>query len=394
MKLKQQVLIMHLNEGKSGREIARVTGINRETVAKYINHYKEKRSQLLAEGDSSVDTQALIDSLTETPSYTVGVRSKRKITKEIEQLIQAHLDENEDKKRKGQHKQVKKPVDIYEVLDANNVDLSYSTVLRTVRMLKQKPKEAFIKAIYTPGDVCEFDWGEVKLTINRKMRTLQMAVFTSAYGNYRYALLFTKQKTECFQEAHALFFQHMGGVYQTLVYDNMRVAVKRFVGREKEPTNGLLQLSIYYGFRFRFCNIRAGNEKAHVERSVEVVRRKAFAFRDTFETLDEANSYLLEVCNNRNKKPQNVYQGESAIERLEQERSYLFTLPPIFDAARTQYSRVDKYSTIVVDQNHYSVPDHLVGRQILVKVYSNQVQGFYESVKVAQHSRLIGCHEW
>lgn len=54
----------------------------------------------------------------------------------------------------------------------------------------------------------------------------------------------------------------------------MKVAVKRFVGRqEKEPTEALLKLSTYYGFAFRFCN---GNEKGHVERSVEYIRRKAF----------------------------------------------------------------------------------------------------------------------
>lgn len=115
--------------------------------------------------------------------------------------------------------------------------------------------------MYKPGDICEFDWGEVKLTIGGKTQKYQMAVFTSAYGNYRYAWLFTKQTTECFQEAHALFFEQIGGVYRTMVYDNMKVAVKRFVGpKEKEPTQGLLQLSLYYGFQYRFCNIHSGND--------------------------------------------------------------------------------------------------------------------------------------
>ncbi|MFC4770343.1 IS21 family transposase, partial [Effusibacillus consociatus] len=214
-------------------------------------------------------------------------------TEDIERRIQEMIDENEEKQRKGQRKQVKKAIDIFETLAAENVDISYSTVKRYVRVLMEKPKEAFIKECYEPGDVCEFDWGEVKLTVSGKLKTFQMAVFTPAYSNYRYAYLFTKQTTECFQEAHALFFREVGGVFQTMVYDNMKVAVKRFVGTEKEPTEGLLQLSIYYGFQYRFCNVYSGNEKGHVERSVEVVRRKAFAFRDTFEMLDEANAYLL-----------------------------------------------------------------------------------------------------
>jgi hypothetical protein len=230
-----------------------------------------------------IELGELTEAIIEAPKYTLGVRPKRKLT---EEKIKEYLDENEEKRKKGRHKQLKKPMDIFETLEAEDIDISYSTVLRVVRTIEQKSKEAFIKEIYALGDICEFDWGEVKITIGGKPMILQMAVFTSAYGNYRFAYLFTKQTTECYQEAHARFFDHIGGVYQTMVYDNMKVAVKRFVGTEKEPTAGLLQLSLYYGFGFRFCNIRRGNEKGHVERSVEVIRRKAFAFKDEFETLE------------------------------------------------------------------------------------------------------------
>ncbi|MGB9856479.1 MAG: hypothetical protein ACPLKS_08095 [Caldisericum exile] len=42
---------------------------------------------------------------------------------------------------------------------------------------------------------------------------------------------------------------------------DMKVAVRKFVGfSEKETAEGLLKLSIYYGFKFRFCNISKGNE--------------------------------------------------------------------------------------------------------------------------------------
>jgi hypothetical protein len=55
---------------------------------------------------------------------------------------------------------------------------------------------------------------------------------------------------------------------------------------------------------------------------------------------------------------------------------------------------VDKYSTVVIDQSHYSVPDHLVGKLIKVKIYSNRILCFYEEGKIADHIRLTGCHEW
>ena len=62
----------------------------------------------------------------------------------------------------------------------------------------------------------------------------------------------------------------MGGTYKTMTYNNMKITVKRFVNcTEKEPTDELLKLSLYYGFQYRFCNIRSGNENGHAERSAE-----------------------------------------------------------------------------------------------------------------------------
>lgn len=393
LKQKQEILLMYLREGRSQREISRMTGVDRKTIRKYIKEYEFKREEL--ERNNVVEDPAeLIQAIVETPKYKVGDRPKRKLTDDIIQKIQEHIYENEEKRRKGLRKQLKKPIDIYEALTIEGIDISYSTVLRMIRSMEKKAKEAFIKGQYRPGDICEFDWGEAKLIIGDKPRIIQIAVFTSAYGNFRFSYLFTKQATECFQEAHARFFEKIGGVYHTMVYDNMKVAVKRFVGTEKEPTEGLLKLSLYYTFQFRFCNVARGNEKGHVERSVEVIRRKAFAFRDTFETLEEANQYLQEVCDKLNQKPQSVNKEQTGQALFEQEQHYLLPHLPMFDAARIQNLRVDKYSTVVIDQSHYSVPDYLVGERIMVKIYSNRIQCFHLETKVAEHHRLTGCHEW
>jgi hypothetical protein len=42
-----------------------------------------------------------------------------------------------------------------------------------------------------PGEICEFDWGTIKPDIGGAgYQKYQMAVFTSAYGNLRYAKLY------------------------------------------------------------------------------------------------------------------------------------------------------------------------------------------------------------
>ncbi|MFZ7132387.1 MAG: hypothetical protein ACOWWR_08520 [Eubacteriales bacterium] len=48
------------------------------------------------------------------------------------------------------------------------------------------------------GETCEYDWGSVKLTIDGKLKVLQMAAFATAKGNYRYANLYYIQKMKIF----------------------------------------------------------------------------------------------------------------------------------------------------------------------------------------------------
>lgn len=392
---KQQIIIAAYLDGKSYRSIAKEIGISRKTVSKYVREYEKARIQLLDTEGNEGDIRELIDTIVEKPKYNSQNRLKRKLTPEIIEEIKLHLGENELKRARGQAKQQKKKIDIFEAIQAKGYDISYPTVCNTIRELLKEEAEAHIKAEYSLGDVCEFDWGEVKVFIAGELKTLQMAVFTTAKGNYRYARLFAKQDTPCFLESHARFFEHIGGVYRTLVYDNMKVAVKKFVGlTEKEPTESLLKLSIYYGFKFRFCNIRAGHEKGHVERSVEYVRRKSFAFKDNFTTIEEANDYLMEICKKLNAKSQRVNDNRTALEILALEKEYLLPKLPMFDAAKTREARVDKYSTIVIDMCHYSVPDSYVGKMIFTKTYSNKVICYYQREKIAEHDRRYGFNEW
>ena len=77
-------------------------------------------------------------------------------------------------------------------------------------------------------------------------------------------------------------------------------AVASFTGNEKEPTQSLLRMTAFYGFKYRFCNVRRGNEKGHVERTVEVLRRKAFCIKDTFDTIEQATEHLHKTCRKQN----------------------------------------------------------------------------------------------
>ena len=390
---KQEIIIRFFRNGESISQIAREIAVSRKTIRKYIKNYSEAKNRLSQ--NTQAEEKELISEIVKVPKYDSSTRAKRKISEEIISSVKSCLEGNKVKQSRGQHKQQMKKIDIFEYLTEKGYQIGYTTVCNLVNSFEQKSAETFIKQRYNPGDICEFDWGEVKLIINEKIRRFQMAVFTSAYGNYRYSFLFPKQNTQCFLESHALFFQHIDGVYRTMVYDNMKVAVRKFVGvSHKEATESLLKLSTYYNFDFRFCNIRAGNEKGHVERSVEYIRRKAFSRQDEFSSLEEANEYLLSICEKLNDKPQKGNKNQTANSFLREERDYLLPSLPEFECALLSELRVDKYSTITVDNCHYSVPEKFTGKMITTKIYSDEIICYYDNQKICHHRKSYHLGEW
>jgi len=392
MYTKQEIILLSYRSGKSQRQISRELNISRKTVKRYVEEY----STLEQVANPPIDNAPLSDCLTSPPVYSLRVGFKRKLTHEVSEAIDIHLSNNELKSSSGLGKQKLKSIDILESLQVQGFDVGYTTVCNYVRnkLKKQSSKEAFIRQVYQPGNVCEFDWGEVKLEIDGVLTRYYLAVFTSAYSNYRYSLLFQRQDTLAFMESHVSFFAHIGGVYQQMTYDNMRVAVARFVGlHEKEPTRALLQMRGHYLFTHRFCNIYSGNEKGHVERSVEYVRRKSFGFKHSFSTLEEAQVHLHQSVDKLNQTKQQLT-SMTANELFAQESPHLYKIGSALAFSESIPCKVDKYSTICFGANHYSVPDHLVSLHVDVKVYSQKLEMFYLNTLVATHERNFGRQQW
>lgn len=382
LKDKLDVLMRYTKYGESKRQISRETGFSRNTVRNYIREFEDNRESLI-EKSSEIDKLSIIDTIVEKPQYNSSTRTREVMTDEYLDKIKEYISDNKFKRENGLRKQCMTAQDIHENLVLEGYTGSYPTTCIYVRKLKKSVKEAFIKQVYEFGDICEFDWGEVKLRNNGKLKAFKLAVFTSAKKNARIAFLYKREDTQAFIDAHAKFFEIMNGVYKTMVYDNMKVAVAKFVGlHEKEPTEALKKLSLFYGFNYRFCNIYSGNEKPHVERSVDVIRRKAFSRSLDF-TFEEATKHLKKVLNN-----------EKNTALINEEKAYLLPYPGMYETAEIRECFVDKYSTITYLNNKYSVPDHLVGKYVCLKAYVEEVVILYDKSKVATHKRLYGLNEW
>jgi len=390
MYTKQEIIIRSYRSGESQRQISRELSINRKTVKKYIDAYELTLS-------ASISTkEAHSTYLSTAPAYKASNRGKWRLTQEITDEIDQLLIKNQEKLSLGQRKQLLKKIDIFEILNEKGYEIGYTTVCNYIRSKSKQTssKEAYIRQIYAPGSVCEFDWGEVKLIIDDHMCRFNLAVFTSAYSNYRYAMLYHHQDSLAFMESHVLFFSHIGGVYHSMVYDNMRVAVARFVGKyEKEPTRALLDMRGHYQFTHRFCNARRGNEKGHVERSVEYIRRKSFGYTSSFADLDSAIAHLQRSVTKLNNTNQQLT-GKTAQELFNEEKTALYSLPMPLKCCEVSQSKADKYSTISYRDKRYSVPDNLVGHIVDAKIFSKTVEIYNDDVRVAIHQRNYGKQKW
>jgi len=390
MDVKLEILRRYFRENDSERKIARDLQINRITVKKYLEQFVEAKKN----SKDKNEPELLQDYSSSPPNFNSDNRLKRKLSKEIESIIKEQLQENERKKKEGLRKQIKLNIDIHELILSKGHQIGYTTVCNYIRQDILSRREAFIKQVYLPGEECEFDWGEVKLFVNGTLKRFYMAVFTAAYGNYRFSKLYNRQDTLAFMESHNDFFEHIGGVYHEMVYDNMRVAVAEFVGKnEKNPTKALLNLSGWFQFRWRFCNVRRGNEKGHVERSVEYIRRKAFCHTDHFDTLEEAQIHLDKTCLRINTLPCTTTFISPSVSLIE-EKKELWQYPGLISCFVTESLKVDKYSTICYATNRYSVADHLVGKMVDVKVYANKLKVFHDQALICHLERSYGVNVW
>jgi len=379
---KFDILHSHFIDGKGVKTIARELLLSKNTVKSYIREYEEQKQDVLDGGDKS----ELLLAMNEKPQYNVEKRARTVMTDDILDIINSCLSANENKKVTGKAKLCMKSTDIHELLLLKKFKISYPTVSNCVRALTQSKKEAFIKQHYEMGEVCEFDWGDAKLTIFGKEILFKLAVFTLACSNIRYAFLYRHEDTQAFVDSHIKFFAFLGKVPHTMVYDNMRVAVAKFVGKtEKVATIALKQMSTYYGFDFRFCNICKGNEKGHVERSVEFVRRKAFSSVSSFGMTDDAMFRLLNTIDRLNANKQELLVGE---------QEAMLSKMPDYSSVIRQKGLVDKFCTITYKQNHYSVPDYLVGKEVDVLVFIDEILIKYRQREVARHKRSYENHTY
>lgn len=379
--LLDKAAIIKLKEtGMSNRGVARELGIDKKTVNKYWNEYKENIQRLSETTDTNEITQIQED-ITSAPKYNSDSRTRRKVTPEFLNALEKIL-EDEEKKIKvlGTNKQALTKQQIHELLKQQGFSLSYPTVVLEIKRIKSSGNECFIRQDYDFGDRLEYDFGEVKLVINGVVKRYYIAVLSSPSGNFRWCYLYDNCKKEVFMDSHVRFFEMIGGVWKEVVYDNMRNVVSKFIGKnEKELNEDLVKMSLYYGFEINVTNAFSGNEKGYVEGSVKYLRNKIFAKNYKFNSEESAIEYMESQLMKLNQNS-----------KIEEEKKKLKPTKPPLELANIKKSFVNKYSFVQIENNFYSVPEYLVGLNVTSKIYYNKILIYSNNEFVCEHKKIDG----
>lgn len=378
--LDKAAIIRLKEQGLSNRGVARELGIDKKTVNKYWNEYKDNLKELNETTDTAKISE-IQENITSAPKYNSENRIRRKVTPEFLNALEKILEEEEKKiKTLGTNKQALTKQQIYELLKKQGFPLSYSTVVLEMKRIKNSENECFIRQNYDFGDRLEYDFGEVKLVINGIVKRYYIAVLSSPAGNFRWCYLYDNCKKDVFLDSHVRFFKMIGGVWKEIVYDNMRNVVSKFIGKnEKELNEDLVKMSLYYGFDINVTNAFSGNEKGYVEGSVKYLRNKIFAENYKFSSEEAAIEYM---------ESQLMKLNENS--KIEEEKKILEPTKPPLELGEIRKSFVNKYSFVQIENNFYSVPEYLVGLTVTSKIYYNKILIYSNNELVCEHKKIDG----
>jgi len=201
----------HLREGMPIREIARRTGLSRNTVRKYLAEQNREPSYPARKSPSKLD--------------------------DYEETLTSWLF-RESRRHRKQRRTARQ---LYRDLLGLGYTGSYDRVAAFARRWREEQQAAKLEAAkrtyvplqFQPGEAFQFDWSEDWIKINGVSTKLQVAHFKLSYSRAYFMRAYLTQSHEMLFDAHYHAFVAFGGIPERGIYDNMKTAVDK-VGRGKQ----------------------------------------------------------------------------------------------------------------------------------------------------------------
>jgi len=364
---------LHSRDKKSEREIARMTGLSRNTVAKWLHAEVEA-----------------------PPKYQRAERANKLAPYEetIKQALKA------DARRPRHERRTARA--LYVQIQAEGYGGGYSRVTDFIRAWQQgegqgAAMKAFVPLAFELGEAFQFDWSEEGLVVGGIYYRVQVAHMKLCASRAFWLVAYPSQGHEMLFDAHTRGFTALGGVPRRGIYDNMKTAVDKVKkGKGRVVNARFAVMCAHYLFDADFCNVASGWEKGVVEKNVQDSRRRIWieAAKLRWGSFDELNAWLGKRCKelwDEVRHPE--HERFSVAEMLEHERSELMPVPTPFDGYVEKPARVSSTSLVSIARNRYSVPCEWVGRMVSTRLYPGRVEVAVDDQIVARHERLSNNSE-
>ena len=332
-------------EGMSIREAAREFGLHRDTVRKMLAY--------------SVP-----------PGYRRQISPRRPKLEPYTGVIDQILEKDHSVPKKQRHTAKR----IFERLrDEYGFGGGYTTVKDYVREHRRQTREMFVPLSHAPGHA-QCDFGEAVVTIGGVEQKAHYLILDLPHSDGCFVKAYPAETTEAFLDGHVSAFAFLGGVPQSILYDNTKLAVARILGDgRRKRTRAFSELQSHYLFDDRFGRPAKGNDKGKVEGMVGYVRRNFLVPVPSFESFDALNAHLERRCLERMDATLRGH-SETIGQRMERDLEALLPLPLVpYDACDRQAGRVSSLSLVRYKTNDYSVPVAYGHRDVLVRGYVDQV---------------------
>jgi transposase len=365
------------------KHMARILGISRNTVKKYLRKIEElnlvdQATEIREEHfyqiysdhyqHSNVRQQTLIEMMPELLK-TLSLRGKTR-----EHIYQDYI-------------------------RIHNEGYSYGEFCRKIKAYR-RTLNATINIEHKPGEVMQLDYAGSTLKYydpkSGECYYAQVLICTLPSSGMTFVIAMPSQSIPDFIHGITKALSYFGGCPKRLLCDNL----KSFVTKPNRylPTfsEAVSQLARHYGVELEATRVAKPKDKAHVERHVSIVYNNIHAHLhdhrpQSIEELNVLVNQYLEKLNNKKRTSGTNHRNLSRREAFDQfEKETLGPLPnqPFYLKSSTMATVQSNYHVCVgEDMHYYSVPYTYIGKKVQVVYTEHDVQIFFDVHRIAYHKR-------
>ncbi len=263
------------------------------------------------------------------------------------------------------------------------------TILRDYIAPKRtlRPSRATVRFETDPGRQLQSDWGELVSELAGVPTKIYFIVNLLGYSRRFHFWCTSSLDAEHTYEGLIRSFEYFGGLPKEVLVDNQKAAVLLHHDR-LQFNQRFLDLASHYNFTPRACRPYRARTKGKDERMVGYIKHHFFVRYRAFESWAHLNQLAEQWL--REEADQRIHGTvhEVVALRFERELPALAPLPPQrYDTSYFEHRQVSWDSFIEVRGNRYSVPAHLVGSTVSIRI------GLDDTLRIFAGEVLVASHQ-